>query len=374
MLALGIICEYNPFHKGHEFHINKAREITGADTVVALMSGNFVQRGDVAIFDKNLRAKAALNAGADLVLELPTIMAMSTAERFASSGVAILDALGLVDYLAFGAESTDLDSLKEIAKILAFENEDYKTALSSHLKEGLPFAVAREKALSSVFSGDAKLISSSNNILAVEYLKALLKLDSKIEPVLIKREGADYNSSEVSSFMSATGIRKLINEGSSLSGFVPDVLLPLYEKARVHSLLNMEKSIIANLCKMSLDEISSLPDVSEGLHNKIKKAAMESDSFDTLCDNIKSKRYAHSRIRRILLYSYLGIKKEDLAAPQYIKILGFNDKGQKLLNKAKQETKLPLVKNFNQIKALQNPLAESIWKKELIFDRIYDLF
>lgn len=374
MLALGIICEYNPFHKGHEYHIQKARELTGADTVVALMSGNFVQRGDVAVFHKETRCEAALKCGADLVLELPTIMALSTAERFASCSVAILEALNSVDYLAFGAESDNLDSLKEIAKILAFENEDYKNALSSRLKEGLPFAVAREKALSSVFSGDAKLISSSNNILAVEYLKALLKLDSKMEPVLIKREGADYNSSEVSSFMSATGIRKLINEGSSLAGFVPDNLLPLYEDARVHSLLNLEKGIIANLCKMTPEEIASLPDVSEGLENKIKKAAMESDSFDALCDNIKSKRYAHSRIRRILLYSYLGIKKEDLAAPQYIKILGFNEKGQKLLNKAKQETNLPLVKNFNQIKALQNPLAESIWKKELIFDRIYDLF
>ena len=125
---------------------------------------------------------------------------------------------------------------------------------------------------------------------------------------------------------------------------------------------------------MAPEEIASLPDVSEGLENKIKKAAMESDSFDALCNNIKSKRYAHSRIRRILLYSYLGITKEDMLEPQYIKILGFNEKGQKLLNKAKQEAKLPLVKNFNQIKALQNPLAESLWKKELIFDRIYDLF
>ncbi len=374
MATLGIICEYNPFHKGHEFHIEKAREITGADTVVALMSGNFVQRGDVAIFDKQARCESALKCGADLVLELPTIMAMSTAERFASSGVAILDALNSVDYLAFGAESDDLDSLKQIAKILATEDENYKTALSSYLSEGLPFATAREKALSSVFEGEVNLISSSNNILAVEYLKALLKLNAKMEPVLIKREGADYNSSEVSSFMSATGIRKLINEGSSLNGFVPDALLPLYEKARVHSLLNMEKSIIANLCKISAEEIASLPDVSEGLHNKIKKAAMESDSFDALCDNIKSKRYAHSRIRRILLYSYLGITKEDMIAPQYIKILGFNEKGQKLLNKAKQETNLPLVKNFNQIKALQSPLAENLWKKELIFDRIYELF
>ncbi|MBR2916046.1 MAG: nucleotidyltransferase family protein, partial [Clostridia bacterium] len=343
-------------------------------TVVALMSGNFVQRGDVAIFDKKTRCEAALKCGADLVLELPTVMSMSTAERFASSGVAILEALNSVDYLAFGGESTDLSSMEKIAKILAFENEDYKTALSSHLKEGLPFATAREKALSSVFSGDAKLISSSNNILAVEYLKAILKLDSKMEPVLIKREGADYNSSEASSFMSATGIRKLISEGSSLSGFVPDTLLPLYENAKVHSLLNMEKSIIANLCKMAPDEIASLPNVSEGLENKIKKAAMESDSFDTLCDNIKSKRYAHSRIRRILLYSYLGITKGDMVAPQYIKILGFNEKGQRLLNKAKQEANLPLVKNFNQIKGLNNPLAENTWKKELIFDRIYDLF
>ncbi len=375
MSVLGIICEYNPFHKGHEYHIKKAREITGADTVVALMSGNFVQRGDIAVFDKKTRCDAALKCGADLVLELPTVMAMSTAERFASSGVAILDALGVVDYLAFGAENDDLSSMEKIAKILAAEDENYKTALSSYLSEGLPFAKAREMALSSVFDGNEKIISFSNNILAVEYLKALIKLNSPIKPVLIKREGSDYNSEEISSsFMSATGIRKLIGENSSLKSFVPDALIPLYENARVHSLLNMEKSIIANLCKMTPDEIASLPDVSEGLENKIKKAAIKSDSFSSLCDNIKSKRYAHSRIRRIILYSYLGITKEDLVSPQYIKILGFNEKGQKLLNKAKQEAKLPLVKNFNQIKELNNSLAENTWKKELIFDRIYDLF
>ena len=374
MKVLGIICEYNPFHLGHKYQIESAKQLCNADTVVAIMSGNFVQRGDMAVFDKQTRAKAALLNGVDLVIDFPAVMSLCSAERFAFCGVSILDAMN-VDFISFGTETLDIMSIAEIAHILAEEDEEYKESLNRYLKQGLSFAVAREKALHDVVSFTDDVISTSNNILAIEYMKAKYKLDSKIQAIPVYRKGNGYNSDKTDGgFISATAARKLIFETSSLEGFVPDNTLSLYQNAKIHSIENMEKAIIANLCKLSAEEINEFPDVSEGLENKIKKCASESSTFPELCDKIKSKRYAHSRIRRILLYSYLGIKKSDLVPPQYIKILNFNEKGQKLLNKIKQETKLPLVKNFNQIKQLNNPLAEDMWKKELLFDRIYDLF
>ena len=374
MKVLGIICEYNPFHLGHKYQIESAKQLCKADTVVAIMSGNYVQRGDLAVFDKQTRAKAALLNGVDLVIDFPSVMSLCSAERFAFCGISILDAMN-VDAFSFGTETLDIMAIAEIAYILAEEHPEYKKSLNEYLKQGLSFAVARNKALHDIMSFTDDVVTMPNNILAIEYMKAKYKLDSKIQAVPIYRKGNGYNSDKTDGgFISATAARKLIFENNSLNGFVPENTLSLYENAKIHKIENMEKAIIANLCKLSPEEIAQLPDVSEGLENKIKKAALECSTFTELCDKIKSKRYAHSRIRRILLYSYLGIKKSDLVPPQYIKILDFNEKGQKLLNKIKQETKLPLVKNFNQIKQLNNPLAEYMWKKELLFDRIYDLF
>ncbi len=374
MSVLGIICEYNPFHLGHKYQIETAKKLCKADTVVAIMSGNYVQRGDISVFDKQTRAKAALLNGVDLVIDFPTVMSLCSAERFAFCGVSILDSMN-VDFISFGTETLDIMEIAEIAHILSEEPWEYKEGLNKYLKQGLPYASARNKALSELLEFSEDVVTMPNNILAIEYMKARYKIDSKIQAVPIYRKGNGYNSDNTDGgFISATGARKLIFENSSLKGFVPDNALSLYKDAKTHSIDNMEKAIIANLCKLSIEEIAQIPDVSEGLENKIKKCAFESNSFSELCDNIKSKRYAHSRIRRILLHSYLGIKKSDLLPPQYIKILDFNEKGQKLLNKIKQETKLPLVKNFNQIMQLNNPLAEDMWKRELIFDKIYDLF
>ncbi len=374
MKILGIICEYNPFHLGHKYQIETAKKLCGADFVVAIMSGNYVQRGDIAVFDKQTRAKAALKNGIDLVIELPTVMSLCSAERFAHCGVTILDALN-ANFISFGTETLDIMAISEIAYILAEEPWEYKESLAKHLKSGVSYATARNNALSELLSFSDDVVSMPNNILAIEYLKAKYKLDSKIDAVPVYRRGGGYNSDSLDGeFISATAARKLISDGSPLDGFVPDNTLSVYENAKIHDIKNMEKAIIASICKMSADELKYVADVSEGLENKIKKAALISSSFDELCDNIKSKRYAHSRIRRILLHAFLGIKKIDLVPPQYIKILDFNKNGQELLNKIKQETKLPLAKNFNHIKALQNPLAEEMWKKELLFDKIYDLF
>jgi len=374
MKVLGIICEYNPFHSGHKYQIETAKKLCNADAVVAIMSGNYAQRGDVAIFNKDLRAKSALLNGVDLVIDFPSVMSLCSAERFAFCGVSLLDAMN-IDCFSFGTETLDIMAIGEIAHILAEEDWEYKESLDKYLKQGLSFAAARSKALHDVTVFTDDVISMPNNILAIEYMKAKYKLDSKISPVPVYRKGNGYNSDKTDGeFISATAARTLIENKESCEGYVPDNVLSLYENAKIHKIANMEKAIIANLCKMSVEEIAETPDVSEGLENRIKKYAMESNSFIELCDKIKSKRYAHSRIRRILLQSYLGIKKSDLLPPQYIKILDFNENGQKVLNKIKQETKLPLVKNFNQVKELSNPLAEEMWKKELLFDRIYDLF
>lgn len=375
MTVCGIICEYNPFHKGHKYHIEKAKEITNADAIVAVMSGNFVQRGDVAVFDKKLRAKAAVKCGADLVLELPATASLCSAERFAGVSVEILNALSLVDFLAFGTESENFDLMRDVAALLCNEPPQFKEALKKHSKSGISFAAARAKSANELIEGAYDILSSPNNILAIEYLKALIKTKSRILPVFVKRKGSGYNSTAIAAdFISATAARELLFNEKSLLGYVPDEVLPLYKNAKIHKTEDMSGAIIANLLKMSADEIAKIPDVSEGLENKIKKEALNAKSFGSLCDSIKSKRYAHSRIRRILLNSYLGITREDIKAPQYIKILDFNERGREVLNKAKQEARLPLVKNFNQIKALKNPLAEKAWKKELLFDRIYDLF
>ena len=374
MKILGIICEYNPFHLGHKHQIETAKKLCKADFVVAIMSGNYVQRGDIAVFDKQTRAKAALENGIDLVIELPTIMALCSAERFAHCGVTILDALN-ANFISFGTETLNIMAIDEIALTLAEEPQDYKESLSKHLKSGVSYATARNNALSDLLSFSEDLVSMPNNILAIEYLKAIYRLDSKIDAIPIYRRGNGYNSENLDGeFISATAARKLIHDDASLDGYVPDITLPIYKNARIHKIENMEKAIISTICKMTADEIAAIADVSEGLENKIIKEAFESDSFDELCGRIKSKRYALSRIRRILLHAFLCIKKQDLIEPQYIKILNFNESGQELLNKIKQETKLPLVKNFNQVKALQNPAAEEMWKKELLFDRIYDLF
>lgn len=375
LTVCGIICEYNPFHKGHKYHIEKAREITGAEAIVAIMSGNYVQRGEIAVYNKELRAKAAIENGVDLVIELPAIMSLSSAERFAFSGITILNTLGLVDYICFGAECDDLSKLKEIAQVLSSESEPFKSKLYAKMKGGVSFATARAAALSCDIPEAEEILSSPNNILAIEYLKAISKTNSTITPVLVKREGSDYNSTELNGgFISATAARELIFKGESLSGFVPDNTISIYKSATPHNIEKMSGAIIANICKRNTSEVAEIAGVSEGLENKIKKEAVNSKSFYELCDRVKSKRYAHSRIRRILLNSYLGIKKEDLIPPQYIKILDFNETGRKVLNKAKQEALLPLVKNFKQIRELNNPKAEKMWKNELIFDQIYNLF
>ncbi len=379
MKTAAIICEYNPFHKGHEYQIARTKELCGADFVVAIMSGNYVQRGDVAIFSKDLRAKAAIASGADLVIELPTVFAMQSAEFFAKGGVSIADSLGVVDFLSFGAECDDVQQLNEIAVLLSNETSEFSDILKKQLDTGVAYPVARATAIKQVLGKDAtELINSPNNILGIEYCKALHKLGSSLTPIAIKRKGADHDSATIEDgFASATLLRQLINNRKTKDAFsfIPDSCREIFKNADIHNITTMEKSIIAELIKMPTETLAQICDVGEGMENRIKSAALTATTISELADLIKTKRYTHSRIRRILLSAYLGIANEHrLMNVPYIKILDHNEKGQELISRMKKVSALPIVRNTSQVNKLKNPELKAFWERERTFDNLYSMF
>ncbi len=378
MKTAAIICEYNPFHNGHKFHIEETRRRTGADAVVAIMSGNFVQRGDLAVFDKRLRAKTAILGGADLVLELPTVYASASAEFFACNAVKILNALGTVDFLSFGAETDEPDRIIQIAQLLASEPESFSDRIKAHLSAGLSYPAARSRAIGEALGTDAeRILSTPNNILGIEYCKALIQTDSCIKPCPILREGAAHDSNITSNrIASATHIRDLIqnSQWSKAKKFIPGFAAEIFETAPIHSIKTLEKAILCELIKTPADRLKAIADISEGLENRIKEAALTSQTLDELVDSIKTKRYTHSRIRRIVLSAYLGITSEMRnCPPQYIHILAHNEIGQKIISAAKKSATLPIVRNTSQVNKLKDPLIKSLWEQERVFDNIYDM-
>ena len=378
MKVAAIICEYNPFHNGHKFHIEETRRKTGADEVVAIMSGNFVQRGDIAIFPKNLRAQAAIKGGADLVLELPVPFSTGSAEFFAQGAVRTLDSLGIIDYLSFGAECSNTEKLLELAELSANESPEFNNLIKLYSKDGLSFPSARAKAAADFAGADAEeILSSPNNILGIEYCKALLKLNSKIKPCFIERTGAGHDTEDThGSIASASFIRKLLTEDSydEAFSFMPEFAKKIFENQPPHSIKAIEKAILCELIKTPVDKLREISDVSEGLENRIKDAALSANSLDELIDLIKTKRYTHSRVRRIILSAFLGITDNDRKSPpQYIKILDHNETGQKLIAVAKKTATLPIIRNTSQVNKLNNPEVKEFWGRERIFDKIYDM-
>ena len=363
--VLGIIGEYNPFHNGHLYHLNESKKITGANYTVAVISGNFVQRGNVALIDKWSRAKMAILNGVDLVLELPCIYSISSAENFASGAIKIFNSLKIVDTISFGSELNDMSVLNEFATILTEEPDEYKSLLAHELSKGISFPKARENALL-MYLNDirkyANVLSSPNNILAIEYLKALRLSNSNIEPVAIKRQGPGYNSNMVvDNLASGTAIRRFIEDRNfySLDKVLPqvsyDILSDAIKKGHyVSGLERFEKEIIFTLRRMTISEIANLPDVSEGLENSLKNAANSCNNLAEFRKLVKSKRYTQTRIDRILLYALLGFTKDDMEDSKkiepYIRVLGFNSKGEELLSEICKENKklqvVTSVKNF----------------------------
>lgn len=345
--VVGIIGEYNPFHNGHSYHLEKSKELAQADYVISIISGNFVQRGNVSLIDKWAKADMALANGVDLVIELPTVYSISSAENFAYGAVKILNSLGIVDYLSFGSEFCQIDVLEKIADVLYKEPPEFTSLLKHELSKGVSFPKARENALL-MYLNDirkyANVLSSPNNILAIEYMKALKKLKSHIKPIAIKRINVGYNDLNTNhNFASATAIREKIktDKPAGLSKLMPPnsyrILYNSILKGHyVKDLVAFEKEIIYALRKMNLNEIANLPDVSEGLEHNIKEAANSCNTIEEFMNIVKTKRYTSTRIQRILLYVLLGITKDDMKASfkaqPYIRVLGMNQKGKELLS------------------------------------------
>ena len=330
MDTIGIICEYNPLHTGHKKQIDLLK---GEDSaVVCLMSGNFVQRGVPAIIDKSIRAEAAIRCGADLVLELPAVYALSSAEGFAAGGVKILS--GFCDKLCFGAETADKDALMNTAKALL--SEEFPPLLRSQLELGKSFPAARQAALEEM-GLDSALLESPNNILAVEYCKAILTQKANLEPMPIHR-GGDYHDTQAQlENPSATAIRALMMEHRYWKSYVPGEAVELFEHAPLHHISAGERAILARLRTMSDEAFETLPYGSEGLWRKFMHACRSCATLDAIIEATKSKRYTRSRIDRMIMCACLGLTAEDLTAPvPYVRVLALNDRGRTILKKARE--------------------------------------
>lgn len=345
--VLGIIGEYNPFHNGHLYHMMQSIEQTGANYTVCVITGNFVQRGNTSIVDKWTKAEMALKGGADLVLELPTVYSVSSAENFAEGAIKLLTNLKVVDNLSFGIEARDISLLNNIANVLYQEPKDYITILNHELSKGISFPKARENAVMMYLNDIKKYINvmtSSNNILAIEYLKALKRLKSNIYPVGIQREKVLYNDEFiVDDFASATAIRRMIVRGEYdeirkvMPKFSYNLLANRVNNGKyVIDLAKFQKEILYVLRQMSVKQIAELPDVSEGLENAIKNAADSCNNVLDFINIVKSKRYTQTRIQRILVYALLGITKKDIEISRkivpYARVLGMNNRGKNLIS------------------------------------------
>jgi len=362
--VVGIIAEYNPFHNGHSYHIQNIKALTGADFVVAIMTGNFTQRGNTSVVDKWEKTKMTLNGGVDLVLELPTIYSISSAENFANCGVRVLNTLGIVDSISFGMEADDISTLNNIANVLYMEPPEYKAILEHELSKGNSFPKARENALM-MYLNDIKryanVLKGSNNILAIEYLKALKKQKSNLVPIGVKREKVYYNSTKIiDEYASATGIRNLLlhNQLEEVRKVVPaksyNILLNnIRQGTYVLDITAYNNEIIYKLRSMTIKEIANLPDVNEGLEYLIKDASNKTNNLIELINKVKSKRYTQTRVQRILLYALLGITKKDMEISKkmtpYIRVLGCSENGKMLLSQINSKAKvITSFKNFEK--------------------------
>lgn len=335
-MAVGIVAEFNPFHNGHKYLVETAKTLTN-DSVVAVMSGAFVQRGGIAITDKLKRAEMALKNGVDLVIELPVTFSHNTAQKFALGAIATLNATGVIDTLAFGSECGDKDNLMNLAKAIANEPTEVSAKIKDLLSQGMSYPTARAMAYEGIY--DITPLNTPNDILGIEYIRACFDLGISPEILPISRIGTKHDSNVVTgNIASASEIRRRRLSGDSVASFMPDCDFTLYDP----KLLDLV--VISKLRLATPDEISNINDMAEGLENKIIAEAKNANSVDELAMAVKSKRYTLSRIRRILYSTLLGLTK-DLCAlpPSYIRVLGMNDRGRDLLRKMKETATLPVI-------------------------------
>lgn len=382
----GIIAEYNPFHNGHAYQLEQARLLTGCDFLVVVMSGDYVQRGAPAVFDKYTRARMALACGADLVLELPVACSCASAEFFASGAVSLLDGLGCVDFLCFGSESGNLQSLMEPARILAKESPVFQEALRRGLSLGLSFPAARKEAFRACAS-NPDILDLPNNILGIEYLKALLQRESSIKPVTIKREGQGYHDTLLDSgFASASGIRRFLKQEEAplsalpaLKESLPDPVMEVLKDTLAHTLPVWEEDFSMllryELLRQSASDLTRYADISPDLGRRLKNCADKFSSFSEFVALVKTKDVTYTRITRALFHILLNLTGEDTrnsVAMPYARILGFRKDHSRILGLLKENSRIPIIPKAADYKTYLTPDLQPLFEKDLFAANLYE--
>ncbi len=388
MKITAIIAEYNPFHKGHEYQINEAKKVTGADAVLVVMSGDFTQRGTPAITDKHLRAKMALLGGADAVIELPSCYACASAEYFADGAIALLDSLGCIDSICFGSECGDINILRAVAEVLLNEPAPFKEVFQTEIKAGKSYPVARNRALVACvphFAENENIIGSPNNILGIEYIKSILKRKSKIQPYTILRLGADYHSYRLDqTFSSALALRQSLDIQGDLSMIETQVPAGTYEilKEEQGKSYPIYPRDFSSRLKYKLlleqnDGYSSFVDINQDLSDRIEKHMFDTTDYEQLCDILKTKNYTYARISRLLCHILLDLRKEDLddymneGTVFYCRVLGFRESFKETLGLIAKSSRVPLITKVSDGKKLEDPYGQSQFNQDILVSHLY---
>lgn len=382
MCTVAIICEYNPFHNGHKFQIDKIRERFGEETnIVAIMSGNYTQRGDIAIADKLLRAECAVYSGVNLVLEIPFPYSVSSAEFYARSGVEIADKIGIVDFLSFGSECGDINALKKYAEISL--TDEYKSTVSKLEKDTATkkygYAKLCELAMTELLPENMKIELSPNNILAIEYIKALIRLKSKIKPHTIKRDGAGYHEKNITheSRQSATAIREsLLSDGISALEYVPKSTKSIIYRAIQNKEMptipsRLDAAVISSLRLNSPSPSTKIQDASGGLYNRLISNSIKANDIQTLLALTETKKYTRARIKRVIWYSFFGVTSSEFNTPPlYTQVLAMDGKGKAMLKKIGKQGKIPVLTKPSKL----DGLSEAALRQKNLADKADSIF
>ena len=374
LTSVGIIAEYNPFHNGHKYHLEQALKVSGADVCVSVISGNFTQRGEIAMLDKWTRAEIAVRNGVNLVVEMPTVYACNNAGYFAEAGVEILEALG-AESICFGSESGNTEELSRIAREIEYSRQTLENHIKSDLKEGLAYPKARSRAVAKLLGDKATaVIEKPNNILALEYIRQI----KNARPLAVKRQGAGYHDTDTKEEMaSATAVRRMLHEGEAISHAVPEISREILEQKRDCFADNemLTPLIIQKVLQTSAEALNSIFGAGEGLGNIMKNRVRYWKSYEDIVADLKSKRYTRTRIERVLVHTLLEIKREDmLCASKYIRILAFDEKGSKYLKQIKksEECSLPIITNINRDRNAFTEVHGTL-EKDILAADIYNL-
>ncbi len=376
MKICALVAEYNPFHLGHLKHIEYIKSVLHAEKVIVLMSGNFTQRGEVAVLNKFTRARHAIFAGADAVIELPTIFATANAETFATGAINVLNSLGAVDAICFGVESGEKQEYIDLATRLLDESKEFKRALKDKLEEGVSLAKAKFLAVKEIYgdSFNENLINSPNNILGLEYTKAILKFNSNIEIFPMAREGDHNNQTLKKGVTSATSIRQVIKTGK-LKKLKPCLPSFVYKDLKEYPFA-FDKLCMARLITASLEELEKIPDCTEGLENRIKALSKDNRNIDALVEKVTTKRYPATRIRRILTANLLGINqeliKDCLFSPLYAKILAVDNDKKQIISELSEKSSIPILTRKSDVLNLKKT-ALACFNKDVLANDLYNL-